>query len=224
MQLPVKVQNALNLVNKVTPFQVQQNRQLVSVPAHRETGMNIERVFRAIITIPAGGDFQAVLFTALQTAIVAELGIPAPAGAYQYGFTVKKLTAYSTANMVVRIFYQSDRINNTVGQEAVQFTDMTSDGGIATVSVVYPTAARPNWVSSSIPSTSICLLANTGGASAFAQEVFIDVVVNIRTLASSNTPGLYSAAAFKEPVTSLFTPPRLVALDCAAFEDEGPSD
>jgi hypothetical protein len=140
-RLEQRISALSNQVYKTKPFQVRKNRQLISIPAHRESGLNIERIFR----------FRQPFGTALTTDIVRgrvldELGVDLPEGAYAR-FTVKDARFYSYgANLGVLVYYASVDLSNIIQDAWENFTDESSTAGINTIEVVFPTSVRPSWI------------------------------------------------------------------------------
>jgi hypothetical protein len=170
----VRANHTKNLVEKEAPFQIRRNRQLVSIPSHRESGLTFERVYRIAVATAAN-----VTSSDLTTAIDQELGVTLSGS---HTLTIKELSFYSSAPgpFEVGVFYFT-RNGNAVSEASCSFSDQSSSAGVSTISVIYPLALRPKFT---VGATAFPLFSITPTPTA-TNPTFIDVLVYISNAGAS---------------------------------------
>jgi len=171
----MKLVRAVKLVNQFKPFLIRRNRQLGSIPAHSESGLQVERFFRTTTAVLTQST------TTLAAAIAAELGITLPAAAI---LTLKEVHIYAADNIDVAIAYAVDSYGATDGLASVRFSD-ASDSYFASVEVVYPVNCRPTFRADAATASILTL----SGAGTYVIDYLVSVSVPSSTAGRLVLPG-----------------------------------
>jgi hypothetical protein len=139
-------------INSVGAFEIQKNRQLVSVPSH-QPNLKIRKWFRTQDFSSPGPINGIVGTTGFAVSIRNELAVAvlAPTDGGEQ-FTIYGLRVYCVPNsgdaahldLSVYDYRQpnsASNLSNLVGA----FTDTSTTSGVASISIVYPINGRPSW-------------------------------------------------------------------------------
>jgi hypothetical protein len=139
-------------INSTGAFEVQKNRQLMSIPSH-QPNLKIRKWFRTQDFSSAGPLNGTVGTTGFAVSIRNELSVPIPAatdGGEQ--FTIYGLRVYAISNsgdaihLDVSIFDPSQTVSGSNLSNLVgAFTDSATASGVASISLIYPINSRPSW-------------------------------------------------------------------------------
>jgi hypothetical protein len=142
-----RINHAIHQVNKIVPFQVRRNKQMMSIPSHRETGLNIERVFRTQTKVNTGSGIFSLDFAFVAKLILSELSIATTVDPFD--ITLKEIRVYANTPISARFAYRV----GTQADRTTTFSDYCSFAGLSSVCVVYPVASRLSFASNSTSST-----------------------------------------------------------------------
>lgn len=172
-----KLNQTTLLTTKIQPWQVKRNRQLVSIPAHRENGFSMERVFR--FNLP--GTQSLVNMKQVWELIQSELGLNFNS-LNPVTITIKDLTIYSLRSFTGRVYYTSlDPSANSVNMSQFStYSDYVNSAGVASVSVIYPLDARPSVVhlDSAANSRVLCTISQLSAPDIWVVDIRCYVTVN----------------------------------------------
>jgi len=189
-------------VNKITPFQVRRNAQHISIPAHRESGLNIERVFRLVRTLSANGSPQVITENAVTTDVLAELGVGVVGTGNALDFTLKEARFFSSSNLDVQLYY---RAGNAVDRNT-NFSDYSSSAGISSIQVVYPVASRMTWTNPAGTTPLFSISAGTSDTATTPAFVVLDLLVKISSRLNAFDPDPNTVLREEAGMTREFSP------------------
>jgi hypothetical protein len=138
----LRLSHVSHQVNKVEPFLVRKNVQIVSVPSHKESGLNIERFFRLKVNAVEAGS--TITRADLASAILAELGIATTTDPLD--ITVKEVKVFANRSLDVKFSY---RTGNQEDRNMIA-SDYVNQAGVCSIHAVYPVASRLSIVSGAV--------------------------------------------------------------------------
>lgn len=166
----VRLSHVVHQVNKIEPFLVRKNAQIMSVPSHKETGLNIERVFRLIIT-SSGTAPSPVTEADVAAGILSELGIATTTSPLD--ITIKDARLYANRSVTASFLY---RTGNQASRVMVA-SDYVNQAGISSIHAVYPVASRVSFTSDTTSTDPVFTVRIDGGVTqAF---LIIDVLARV---------------------------------------------
>jgi hypothetical protein len=167
-----RLADVVHQVNKVQPFVVRKNAQLLSVPAHKESGLNMERIFRVKGT-PGASAF-SLTQSLFNTALLEELGIDTTL--FPLDVTIKEIRVYSSLPLTARFVYRTGNQND----RSMVASDYTNSAGLASICVVYPVSSRLNFLSTSTSSDVLVQIGSSSPTGATERDFIIfDVLARI---------------------------------------------
>jgi len=164
-----RLSRVVHSINKEIPFLVRRNRELLSTPAHRENGLNIERFFRIEIFNENPPTPTVITTDTISKAIFNELGIAEQASV---DFILKEVRLYSKSDMRCFFHYDIAAAAGASLQSYIQCSDyVNSQSGLSHLDVVYPNATKQRWSNGSTARPIVDII--TGGYSPVTDRAVI---------------------------------------------------
>jgi hypothetical protein len=174
-----RLADVVHQVNKVQPFIVRKNAQILSVPAHKESGLNLERIFRVKLTPSTTA--LSLTEASFNAALLEELGIDTLL--FPLDVTIKEMRIYSSTPITARFVYRTGNQND----RSMVASDYTHGAGLSSICVVYPVSSRLNFLSSSTGTNAIL---NLFGVSVpdVRDFIIVDVLARVSSRNSAFDP------------------------------------
>jgi hypothetical protein len=174
-----RLADVVHQVNKVQPFIVRKNAQILSVPAHKESGLNLERIFRVKLTPSTTA--LSLTEASFNAALLEELGIDTLL--FPLDVTIKEMRIYSSTPITARFVYRTGNQND----RSMVASDYTNGAGLSSICVVYPVSSRLNFLSSSTGTNAIL---NLFGVSVpdVRDFIIVDVLARVSSRNSAFDP------------------------------------
>jgi hypothetical protein len=174
-----RLADVVHQVNKVQPFIVRKNAQILSVPAHKESGLNLERIFRVKLTPSTTA--LSLTEASFNAALLEELGIDTLL--FPLDVTIKEMRIYSSTPITARFVYRTGNQND----RSMVASEHTNGVGLSSICVVYPVSSRLNFLSSSTGTNAIL---NLFGVSVpdVRDFIIVDVLARVSSRNSAFDP------------------------------------
>lgn len=131
--------------NAVTPFRVQPNRQLLSIPSH-SYNLKVRKFFRdkVVVTLPASSF--TVSLNNVRDTVRQELG-QLQASTYGETFAIHAMRVYCAEPIQQMTVFVSDIEETNTGNSNVvaAFDDVATQSGVSHIACVFPVNNRPTW-------------------------------------------------------------------------------
>lgn len=178
-----RLTHVVHQVNKIEPFLVRKNAQLMSVPSHKETGLNMERFFR--LHLPNAPMTSDLTIAALYNLVLSELGIAT--SSEPYDMTLKELRVYSNTSISGRFFYRTGNQD----ERNMVVSDYVNQAGLSCLDVVYPVASRLSFTSGANTALILQVFRATPAATVNETDfIIVDALIRVSSRGIAFAPAL----------------------------------